>query len=175
MSDNYFPFAFVRDELADIYASADVVIARAGAGTVNELDYFGIPSIFVPLRPTQNDEQTKNAEWFLRKNNSSSLRGVQRSEATKQSHINNKSVIASPSAVAERTKQSHANSKGVIASEAKQSQSEKPFALIIPQNELNTQTLKDALQKIQIKQHTKKQKSPQTKNQAKELILENLC
>ncbi len=151
--DDYFPFSFVEDELADIYVNADVVIARAGAGTVNELDYFGIPSIFVPLRPTQNDEQTKNAEWFLRKNNSLSLRGVERSEATKQSHINNDSVIAS---------------------EAKQSQSEKPFALIIPQNEFNTQTLKDALKKIQIKQHTKNQKSSQTKNQARELILKNL-
>lgn len=65
---NYFPFEFVGTELADIYASADMVIARAGAGTVNELDYFGIYSIFVPLRPVQNDEQMKNAEWFLKKN-----------------------------------------------------------------------------------------------------------
>ncbi len=64
--ENYFPFAFIGDELADIYASASVVVARAGAGTVNELAFFDIPSIFIPLRPTQNDEQTKNAEWFLR-------------------------------------------------------------------------------------------------------------
>ena len=65
---DYFPFEFVGLELADIYASADIVLARAGAGTVNELDYFSIPSIFVPLRPVQNDEQTKNAEWFLQNN-----------------------------------------------------------------------------------------------------------
>jgi UDP-N-acetylglucosamine--N-acetylmuramyl-(pentapeptide) pyrophosphoryl-undecaprenol N-acetylglucosamine transferase len=67
-SESYFPFGFMGNELADIYASADVVIARAGAGTVNELDFFGITSIFIPLRPTQNDEQTKNAEWFLKNN-----------------------------------------------------------------------------------------------------------
>ena len=67
-SKDYFPFEFVGVELSDIYASADIVLARAGAGTVNELDYFAIPSIFVPLRPVQNDEQTKNAEWFLQNN-----------------------------------------------------------------------------------------------------------
>ena len=67
---DYFPFEFVGAELSDIYASADIVLARAGAGTVNELDYFGVPSIFVPLRLVHNDEQTKNAEWFLKKNSS---------------------------------------------------------------------------------------------------------
>ncbi len=65
-TDGYLAFEFIGDELADIYACADVVLARAGAGTVNELAYFDIPSIFVPLRPVQNDEQTKNAQWFLK-------------------------------------------------------------------------------------------------------------
>jgi UDP-N-acetylglucosamine--N-acetylmuramyl-(pentapeptide) pyrophosphoryl-undecaprenol N-acetylglucosamine transferase len=67
---DYFCFDFVAGhELADIYACADIVLARSGAGTVNELDHFGIYGIFVPLRPVQNDEQTKNAEWFLKHNN----------------------------------------------------------------------------------------------------------
>lgn len=66
---DYFPFDFASgDELADIYACADIVLSRAGAGTVNELDHFGIYGVFVPLRPTQNDEQMKNAEWFLKHN-----------------------------------------------------------------------------------------------------------
>lgn len=65
---DYFPYQFIGKELADIYACADLVLSRAGAGTVNELDHFGIYGIFVPLRPVQNDEQTKNAEWFLRSN-----------------------------------------------------------------------------------------------------------
>ncbi len=63
---DYFAFEFIGDELADIYACADVVLARSGAGTVNELACFGTYSIFVPLQPTQNDEQTKNAQWFLK-------------------------------------------------------------------------------------------------------------
>lgn len=67
-TQDYFAFDFIGEELADIYACSDVVIARAGAGTVNELAHFGIYAIFVPLRPVQNDEQTKNAEWFLREN-----------------------------------------------------------------------------------------------------------
>ncbi|MGB0925155.1 MAG: glycosyltransferase, partial [Minisyncoccia bacterium] len=66
--EHYFPYQFIGAELADIYACADVVLGRAGAGTVNELDYFNIYSVFVPLRPVQNDEQTKNAEWFLQGN-----------------------------------------------------------------------------------------------------------
>lgn len=66
---DYFCFDFIRgDALADIYACSDMVLARAGAGTVNELHHFNIYGIFVPLRPVQNDEQTKNALWFLKHN-----------------------------------------------------------------------------------------------------------
>ncbi len=74
--EDYFPFAFIGGELADIYASADFAIARAGAGTVNELAHFGIPTIFIPLRPTQNDEQTKNAQWFLTRAHGSGIPGA---------------------------------------------------------------------------------------------------
>ncbi len=52
---------FVRDELRDIYAAAALVIARAGAGTVSELAYLGLPSILIPLPGTWGDEQRKNA------------------------------------------------------------------------------------------------------------------
>ncbi len=41
-------------------ACADLVIARAGAGTVSELAALGIPAIYVPL-PIGNGEQAKNA------------------------------------------------------------------------------------------------------------------
>ncbi len=66
---NYFPFSFIQGELKHIYATANLVISRAGAGTVRELFFFNLPTIFIPLRPTQNDEQTKNAQWFLGKKN----------------------------------------------------------------------------------------------------------
>ena len=42
----------VGDELPDVYAAADLVIGRAGAGTVSELAYLGKPSILIPLPGT---------------------------------------------------------------------------------------------------------------------------
>lgn len=53
---------FVREEIADVYAMASLVLARAGAGTVAELARVGLPSILIPLPGTWGDEQRKNAE-----------------------------------------------------------------------------------------------------------------
>lgn len=52
---------FVGPELPDLYAITDLVIGRAGAGTVSELGYMGLPSILIPLPGTWGDEQRKNA------------------------------------------------------------------------------------------------------------------
>ena len=52
---------FLRDELPDVYAAADLVIGRAGAGTIAELAYVGLPAILVPLPGTRGDEQAVNA------------------------------------------------------------------------------------------------------------------
>jgi UDP-N-acetylglucosamine--N-acetylmuramyl-(pentapeptide) pyrophosphoryl-undecaprenol N-acetylglucosamine transferase len=54
--------AFIREEIADVYAMASLVLARAGAGTVAELARVGLPSILIPLPGTWGDEQRKNAE-----------------------------------------------------------------------------------------------------------------
>jgi UDP-N-acetylglucosamine--N-acetylmuramyl-(pentapeptide) pyrophosphoryl-undecaprenol N-acetylglucosamine transferase len=62
MQARYKVVEFVGPELADIYAIADAVIARAGAGTVSELAFAGLPSILIPLPGTWGDEQTKNAQ-----------------------------------------------------------------------------------------------------------------
>jgi UDP-N-acetylglucosamine--N-acetylmuramyl-(pentapeptide) pyrophosphoryl-undecaprenol N-acetylglucosamine transferase len=53
---------FLRDELPDIYAAADLVIGRAGAGTIAELAYIGLPAILVPLPRARGDEQAVNAQ-----------------------------------------------------------------------------------------------------------------
>lgn len=63
---SYWCGAFVKAELKHVYACADVVFARSGAGTVNELAVFRIPSVFVPLAIAQQNEQFKNAQWFLK-------------------------------------------------------------------------------------------------------------
>jgi UDP-N-acetylglucosamine--N-acetylmuramyl-(pentapeptide) pyrophosphoryl-undecaprenol N-acetylglucosamine transferase len=53
---------FIGDEMADVYAAAALVIGRAGAGTVAELSYVGLPSILIPLPGTGGDEQVRNAD-----------------------------------------------------------------------------------------------------------------
>lgn len=52
---------FVRDELSDVYAAADVVLGRAGAGTIAELAYVGKPAVLVPLPGSGGNEQMLNA------------------------------------------------------------------------------------------------------------------
>jgi UDP-N-acetylglucosamine--N-acetylmuramyl-(pentapeptide) pyrophosphoryl-undecaprenol N-acetylglucosamine transferase len=61
LARRYYVVEFVRDELPDVYAMADLVVARSGAGTVSELGYLGIPAVLMPLPGTWGDEQRKNA------------------------------------------------------------------------------------------------------------------
>jgi len=44
------------------YCSCDVAVARAGASSVFELAYFGVPTIFVPYPYAADDHQRRNAE-----------------------------------------------------------------------------------------------------------------
>jgi len=46
------------------YAVADMVISRAGAGSVSELSIVGKPTIFIPSPNVAEDHQTKNADRF---------------------------------------------------------------------------------------------------------------
>src|SRR5215211_2630809 len=59
--NRYTVVEFLRDELPDVYAAADLVVGRAGAGTIAELAYVGLPAILVPLPGARGDEQTVNA------------------------------------------------------------------------------------------------------------------
>jgi len=52
---------WVGAELAGIYAAAALIVARAGAGTVNECCQLGLPALYIPLPGTRGDEQTANA------------------------------------------------------------------------------------------------------------------
>lgn len=55
----YVPVRYV-DAMADAYRAADLMLGRAGAGTVTETAAVGLPLIAVPL-PIGNGEQAKNA------------------------------------------------------------------------------------------------------------------
>jgi UDP-N-acetylglucosamine--N-acetylmuramyl-(pentapeptide) pyrophosphoryl-undecaprenol N-acetylglucosamine transferase len=51
--------------MAEAFAQADLVVARAGAGSVNEIAAAGMPSILVPLPFAADDHQRRNAETFV--------------------------------------------------------------------------------------------------------------
>lgn len=49
------------DDMSRIYERTDLVICRAGSGTLSEITAFGIPSILIPLASSTHDHQLKNA------------------------------------------------------------------------------------------------------------------
>lgn len=58
--------AFISD-MAMAYKAADVVVSRAGAGTISELQNLGKAAILVPSPNVAEDHQRKNAEALVRK------------------------------------------------------------------------------------------------------------
>jgi UDP-N-acetylglucosamine--N-acetylmuramyl-(pentapeptide) pyrophosphoryl-undecaprenol N-acetylglucosamine transferase len=59
-------FDFI-DRMDMAYAAADVIVSRAGAGTISELCILGKPVIFVPSPNVAEDHQTKNAISLVEK------------------------------------------------------------------------------------------------------------
>ncbi len=60
---NYTVMPFIND-MAAAYAWADVIVCRAGALTVTEIQNVGLPAIFVPLPHAVDDHQTANARYL---------------------------------------------------------------------------------------------------------------
>ena len=50
--------------MSDVYAAADVVVARAGASTVAEVATVGVAAVFVPWKDAAEDHQMANARWL---------------------------------------------------------------------------------------------------------------
>jgi len=53
------------EDMASAYARADLVVSRAGAGTLAELAHVGLPAIFIPY-PHAEMHQEKNAAVFVK-------------------------------------------------------------------------------------------------------------
>jgi UDP-N-acetylglucosamine--N-acetylmuramyl-(pentapeptide) pyrophosphoryl-undecaprenol N-acetylglucosamine transferase len=53
--------------MEEAFAAADVVVSRAGAGTVSELCVAGKACVFVPSPNVAEDHQTKNAQALVAK------------------------------------------------------------------------------------------------------------
>ena len=66
MPDPGHPLAYdlvaYEDNMAAVYAAADLVVSRAGATTVAELAAAGVPAVLVPLPGAPGDHQTANAD-----------------------------------------------------------------------------------------------------------------
>lgn len=54
--------SFISD-MAAAYASADIIVSRAGAGTISELCLVGKPVVLIPSPNVAEDHQTKNAQY----------------------------------------------------------------------------------------------------------------
>jgi UDP-N-acetylglucosamine--N-acetylmuramyl-(pentapeptide) pyrophosphoryl-undecaprenol N-acetylglucosamine transferase len=62
------------------YAAADVIISRAGAGTISELCLVGKPVILVPSPNVAEDHQTKNAMALVNKNAALMIKDIEARE-----------------------------------------------------------------------------------------------
>ncbi|EKD90523.1 MAG: hypothetical protein ACD_31C00002G0022 [uncultured bacterium] len=47
-----------------LISNTDLVISRAGANTLTELAYFGVPALVIPIPYVNKNEQEKNADFF---------------------------------------------------------------------------------------------------------------
>lgn len=66
LARRYTVLPYVGAELAAIFATASLLIGRAGAGTVNECCQLGVPALYIPLPGASGDEQTANARTVER-------------------------------------------------------------------------------------------------------------
>jgi len=62
----YHLYPFLKDEMKDAYAAADLIISRCGANTLAEIAALGKPSILVPLASAAYNHQKENASYFRR-------------------------------------------------------------------------------------------------------------
>jgi len=49
------------DRMINLYAGADLVIARSGASSITEINYFGLPAIYIPYPYAADRHQSANA------------------------------------------------------------------------------------------------------------------
>jgi len=80
IAGRYKPYGYIRDELPDILAAADLVVGRAGAATLWECSALGKPMILLPLCGTgTRGDQVDNALLFARRGAALALVGPEAS------------------------------------------------------------------------------------------------
>ncbi len=64
--ENYYGVPYT-DHIEDFYATANVVLSRAGSGVINELKVLNLPMLLVPLsKQISRGDQLENAKYFER-------------------------------------------------------------------------------------------------------------
>lgn len=89
--------AFI-DRMDMAYVAADIVVTRAGAGTVSELCLAGKPAIFVPSPNVSEDHQSKNAMALVSKN---AALMVKDSQAINELFLSAEKLLADPETMRE--------------------------------------------------------------------------
>jgi UDP-N-acetylglucosamine--N-acetylmuramyl-(pentapeptide) pyrophosphoryl-undecaprenol N-acetylglucosamine transferase len=65
--DSWYRRMEYSDDIQDLYAAADIVVCRAGAGTLTEVCLCGLAAVVVPLATSAEDHQAANARELERK------------------------------------------------------------------------------------------------------------
>lgn len=79
--------AFIQ-HMEEAYAAADIIISRAGAGSVSELCLVGKPVIFIPSPNVAEDHQTKNAQALVDKDAAICIKESEASEVFEETLVN---------------------------------------------------------------------------------------
>ena len=66
--ERYRVYPFIKEEMKDAYALAEIVISRAGANSLAEIVALKKPNILIPLSTSASNHQFRNAEFFAEKN-----------------------------------------------------------------------------------------------------------
>ena len=67
MQKYYHPFPFLKEEeLKNAYSACDIVISRAGSGSIFEIAAVGKPSILIPLPESAQNHQVNNAYVYAK-------------------------------------------------------------------------------------------------------------
>ncbi|MGI6297150.1 MAG: UDP-N-acetylglucosamine--N-acetylmuramyl-(pentapeptide) pyrophosphoryl-undecaprenol N-acetylglucosamine transferase [Minisyncoccales bacterium] len=67
LKSDYHVYAFLDEEkMKNAYTASDLIVARAGAGTIFEISAVGKPSILIPLPEAAQNHQLKNAITFAK-------------------------------------------------------------------------------------------------------------
>jgi UDP-N-acetylglucosamine--N-acetylmuramyl-(pentapeptide) pyrophosphoryl-undecaprenol N-acetylglucosamine transferase len=80
---------FSTAELGWIYRHATAVVSRSGANTIQELQYFAVPSLLIPLPFSRRNEQTLNAQHLVKLGGALMLDQTQSSSADLATALHN--------------------------------------------------------------------------------------